>query len=344
MYRKRVLDTYRYLRPLLFALPPEVAHAVTLAALNSVHQLGLLSLLAMRQSSAPVSLMGLSFPNRLGIAAGLDKNATCIDALGTLGVGFVEVGTVTPKPQAGNARPRLFRLPDDQALINRMGFPNDGMHIVCERLRKRRYAGICGVNIGKNAATPLHDAASDYVACLASAYPCADYVAINVSSPNTAELRRLQQGDMLKSLLTALLETRATLMRETKRFVPILIKLTADLEVDELASAAQISIACGIDGVIASNTTVRREGLKYSGPEDGGLSGAPLLLRAIHAVQCIRAEAGSNFPIIGVGGIDSAEDAIAMRAAGADLLQVYTGLVYRGPALVREIIQAEANA
>jgi dihydroorotate dehydrogenase len=339
-----VLDLYRYLRPLLFALPPEAAHAVTLAALNTAHHLGLLSPLAMRQSSVPVSLMGLSFPNRLGVAAGLDKGATCIDALGALGFGFVEVGTVTPKPQEGNARPRLLRLIDDQALINRMGFPNDGAQIVCERLRKRRYLGICGVTIGKNAATPLHDAASDYVACLASVYPCADYVAINVSSPNTVELRRLQQGDMLKSLLIALLEARVGLLRETKRTVPILIKLTADLEVDELASAAQISIACGIDGVIASNTTVRREGLKYSGREGGGLSGAPLLPRAIQAVQCIRAEVGSSFPIIGVGGIDSADDAMAMRVAGADLLQVYTGLVYRGPALVREIIQAEPNA
>jgi dihydroorotate dehydrogenase len=343
LYRKRVLDPYRYLRPLLFALPPEAAHAATLVALTTAHRLGLRSLLALRQPSAPISLMGLPFPNRLGVAAGFDKNATCIDALGALGFGFVEVGTVTPKPQAGNVRPRLFRLVDDQALINRMGFPNDGMQRVCERLLRRRYAGICGVNIGKNAATPLHEAASDYVVCLTGVYPYADYVAVNISSPNTAELRRLQQADRLSSLLTTLLEVRAVLIGESRRHVPILIKVTADLVEDELADAARTARACGIDGIIATNTTVRREELRCAS-EEGGLSGAPLLNRAIHAVQCIRAEVGSSCSVIGVGGIDSAEDAMAMRTAGADLVQVYTGLVYRGPKLIREIIESEANA
>jgi dihydroorotate dehydrogenase len=282
--------------------------------------------------------MGLTFANRLGIAAGLDKNAVCVDALGALGFGFIEVGTVTPKPQAGNARPRLFRLIEDRALVNRMGFPNDGMDLIRARLHGRRYTGICGVNIGKNAVTPLNDAASDYVACLAGVYEVADYVAINISSPNTTDLRRLQQGSMLQSLLTTLLDARAKLVRQWGRHVPMLIKLSADLEDDELIAAARISVACGVDGIIATNTTVRREGLTLSSVEEGGLSGAPLLHRAIHAVECIRAETTSSYPIIGVGGIQSVTDAIAMRNAGADLLQVYTGFVYRGPNLIQEVL------
>ena len=282
--------------------------------------------------------MGLSIANRLGLAAGLDKNAVCIDALGALGFGFIEVGTVTPKPQAGNARPRLFRLIDDRALINRMGFPNDGLERIRTRLHRRRYSGICGVNIGKNALTPLEDAASDYVACLVGLYAVADYIAINISSPNTRDLRRLQQGAMLRSLLSKLLEVRAVLVRESGRHVPILIKLSADLEDDELIDAARISVACGVDGIIATNTTVRREGLVSLIAEEGGLSGAPLLRRAIHAITCIRAETGSSYPIIGVGGIQSVTDAIAMRNAGADLLQVYTGFVYRGPNLIHEVL------
>jgi dihydroorotate dehydrogenase len=343
LYRKQVLDIYRYIRPLLFALPAEAAHAATLSALKSAHQLGLLSVLGKQQLSTPVSLMGLQFRNRLGLAAGLDKSATCIDALGALGFGFIEIGTVTPRPQAGNARPRLFRLSDDHALINRMGFPNDGVVAVVARLRKRRYDGVCGVSIGKNAATRLQDAASDYVACLAAVYSCADYVAVNVSSPNTSELRRLQHGDSLKLLLTVLLEARAALVRESGRHVAILVKLSADLVGDELVDAAKISLAYGIDGIIATNTSVHREGLAHVGMEEGGLSGAPLIKSAVRAVQCIRAEVGSKFPIVGVGGIDSAERAMAMRAAGADLLQIYTGLIYRGPRLIREILASRAN-
>jgi dihydroorotate dehydrogenase len=285
--------------------------------------------------------MGLTFPNRLGLAAGLDKNAVCVDALGALGFGFIEVGTVTPKPQRGNIKPRLFRLTEDRALVNRMGFPNEGVEMICARLRKWRYGnanGICGVNIGKNAATQLADAASDYVSALTAVYPVADYVAINISSPNTLELRRLQRGELLRSLLSALQATRSVLVREFGRNVPLLVKLAADLEDSELIDAVQVSVACGVDGIIATNTTVRREGITHRNREEGGLSGAPLLRRALHAVQCIRAEAGSDFPIIGVGGIDSAEAANAMRSAGADLLQVYTGFVYRGPKLIQEVL------
>jgi len=352
VYRSAVIDPYRYLRPLLFALPPEMAHAVTLDGLQLAHRIGLLPLLVPHTNSTPLTLMGLRFPNRLGIAAGLDKNVTCIDALGALGFGFIEVGTITPQPQPGNARPRLFRSLSDHALINRMGFPNDGTQAVCERLSKRRYHGIRGVSIGKNATTPLSDAAADYVACLAAVYPYADYVAINISSPNTAELRRLQQGELLRSLLSTLVASRVALTREHERHVPLLIKLTADLDDVELADAARVAVACGIDGIIATNTTVRRDGLKHSsgrssgpssGREAGGLSGAPLFARALQAVRCIRAEVGSEFPLIGVGGIASAENAVAMRAAGADLLQIYTGLIYRGPALIGEILASRAN-
>jgi dihydroorotate dehydrogenase len=336
-----VIDLYPAVRSLLFSLPPEAAHAITLGGLRVANRLGLLTADSTTRSE-PVSLMGLTFPNRLGIAAGLDKNATYIDELGALGVGFVEVGTVTPRPQSGNPRPRLFRLAADRALINRMGFPNEGVEAMCERLRRRRFRGICGVNIGKNADTPLTNAASDYVACFAAVQSVADYVAVNISSPNTAELRRLQQGDLLKSLLDTLLTARELI---GGRYVPILVKLTADLDDRELIDAANIACACGIDGLIATNTIVNRDGVRHArGVEAGGLSGVPLFGRALHAVRCLRAEVGPNFPIAGVGGIDSASAAIAMRAAGADLLQVYTGLIYRGPALVSEIVKSAANA
>jgi dihydroorotate dehydrogenase len=334
---------YSLIRPLLFALPPETAHAFTLGALRSLHRLGLLPKTAHR--TAPISLMGLQFANRVGLAAGLDKNGAYIDALGALGCGFIEVGTVTPHPQSGNSKPRLFRLLADRALINRMGFPNEGVHALCERLRLKQYAGICGVNIGKNAATPLTDAARDYVDCLRAVFPYADYVAVNLSSPNTTDLRRLQHGDQLRQLLDTLITTRSFLERESGRRVPILIKLTADLDAKDSLDAVRAAVTCGIDGVIATNTTVTRTGLKSVGDiPEGGLSGAPLLPRAVQALKCIRAEVGSSYPLIGVGGIQSAADAIALRNAGADLVQVYTGLVYRGPRLMREIIESSANA
>lgn len=333
---------YRLIRPLLFSLPPEAAHAITLTALNAAARIGAMPSYAVE--SSPIRLLGLSFPNRLGVAAGLDKNGTCIDGLGKLGFGFIEVGTVTPRPQSGNAKPRLFRLIEDRALINRMGFPNDGVQILRRRIKERRFTGICGVNIGKNADTPLPDAARDYVECLNAVYDCADYVAINVSSPNTAGLRSLQSGDSLRGLLDAVIDARTVLERE-HRHVPILVKLAADLSDDELVDAVRAARGCGIDGLIATNTTLSREGLRsHNIAQSGGLSGMPLRPRALHAVQCIRAEVGSNFPIIGVGGIGSADDAVAMRNAGADLLQIYTGLVYRGPGLIREILASSANA
>lgn len=336
-------DPYSLVRPILFALPPEAAHSVTLSMLRVAHRTGLLTAMRKVPIALPVTLMGLTFPNRLGIAAGLDKSATCIDALGALGFGFIEVGTVTPRPQVGNRRPRLFRLTEDCALINRMGFPNDGAVAIRSRLRRRKYAGVCGVNIGKNAERPLSEAASDYVSCLELLYADADYFAVNISSPNTFELRQLQQADRLRQLVDALLEARYRQQRLCERHVPILVKLASDLGSGDLALAARIVKEGGIDGLIASNTTLSRDDVLDSRrTEVGGLSGAPLLDRALSAARCIRAEVGGGYPIIGVGGIDSAGDAQAMRAAGADLLQIYSGLVYRGPALVSEILSLSA--
>jgi dihydroorotate dehydrogenase subfamily 2 len=330
---------YRLLRPFLFALPPEVAHSTTLAGLKIAHHLGLLKDFAPSGRCEPIELLGLRFPNRLGLAAGLDKNGHCIDALGALGFGFIEVGTVTPLPQAGNPKPRLFRLIPDRALINGMGFPNDGAATVCRRLGHRKFPGVCGINIGKNAATPIDSAVDDYLACLSACYSTADYIAINISSPNTHNLRSLQQGAQLRHLLGALVAARQTLRGATGRQVPLLVKLTVDLDTDEMIDAALAAVECGIDGVIASNSTVHRDTLTSTiAPTNGGLSGAPLFRRSVVAIGLIRKAVGEGVPIIGVGGVGNARDALEMRAAGADLIQVYTALIYRGPALIREIV------
>lgn len=330
---------YSALRPVLFRLDAERAHRWTLRLLNAAHLLGVLQLTMPRAASDPVRLMGLTFPNRVGLAAGYDKNAVCVDALGMLGFGFIEVGTVTPKPQPGRPRPRLFRIPEAQAVINRMGFPNEGVAALCARLRLRRFRGICGVNIGKNAATPLEQAEADYAACLRAVHPYADYVAVNVSSPNTAGLRELEHEARLARLLESLLETRSALARDDGRQVPLLVKLSPDLSDEELAATAGVIGRLRIDGVIATNTTVRRPrvtGLPCS-EEEGGLSGAPLLELATATVRKLRGHLGGGVPIIGVGGIGSVACARRMLEAGADLLQLYTGLVYRGPRLVHEL-------
>jgi dihydroorotate dehydrogenase len=338
-----MIDLYSKLRPILFALPPELAHAAVLSGVKAAHRLKVLPAKSIPKG-APVSLMGIAFPNRVGLAAGFDKNGVCIDALGALGFGFVEIGTVTPRSQSGSERPRLFRLREDRALINRMGFPNKGARAISEILRRRRYEGICGVSIGKNADTPLSLATEDYIQVLSAVYHHADYVAVNISSPNTSDLRQLQHGTLLRTLLSALHEVRQTLVRESGRHLPLLVKFTADLEDDEIANAVRITMDCGMDGIIATNTTVRREQLKSRNHHEiGGLSGRPLLPMALRAVERMRAVAGRDFPIMGVGGIDSAETALAMRAAGADIVQIYTGLIYRGPTLIGDIAQALAN-
>jgi dihydroorotate dehydrogenase len=337
---------YGLARALLFALDAEAAHRLTLVSLRAAHRVGLLRLLAAAQPAQPVELMGLSFANRIGLAAGFDKNAACVDAMGALGFGFVEVGTVTPKGQPGNPKPRVFRLPQVRGVINAMGFPNEGVAAAITHLRKRRYPGVCGVNIGKNAATALEQATGDYVAALQSVYEYADYVTINISSPNTQGLRQLQQGAQLRPLLQALLATRAELAERIGWQVPLVVKLSPDLSSDELAATAQVIRELGVDGVIATNTTLDRTavaGLRHA-QRPGGLSGAPLRERSVAVVRQLRGLLGPDLPLIGVGGISSAADATAMLSAGADLIQVYTGLIYRGPGLVRELVAADQLA
>jgi len=332
---------YDLIRPLLFSLEPERAHAVTLSLMRTANQLGVLSWMRTSNCDDPVTLMGLNFRNRVGIAAGLDKNGTCIDALGALGVSFVEVGTVTPKPQGGNPTPRVFRIPQSLALINRMGFPNEGVAALCERLQHRRYLGICGVNIGKNAATPLEHAVDDYVFCFKAVAAQADYVAVNVSSPNTAGLRSLQAVDHLRPILSELLNTRERLRPALNRHVPILVKIAPDLNHNELQQLADLLIELKADGVIATNTTLQRPltwSLGTSTEEKGGLSGSPLHALSLATVSALRRMLGAAFPIIGVGGITSVAHAQAMRDAGADLIQIYTGLIYRGPDLIAETL------
>ncbi len=331
---------YPALRPLLFALDPERAHALALEAVQRTRHLP-----ARAPAGAAVELIGLRFPNRVGLAAGFDKNAVAVDGLGRLGFGFIEVGTVTPRPQPGQPRPRLVRLPSAGALINRLGFPNDGAAAVAARLRHVRYRGLIGVNIGKNAATPLDEAIGDYRTCLRAVAGVADYVAVNISSPNTEALRDLHARERLEPLLLALLEERAALVRRLEKPLPLLLKVSPDLADRALEDVAALLTGLAIDGVIATNTTLKREGAAAeAGSQAGGLSGAPLRALALGVVTRLRAALGPDFPIVGVGGVDSPAAALAMRAAGADLVQLYTGLVYRGPSLVRRCVRALARA
>jgi dihydroorotate dehydrogenase len=294
-----------------------------------------------------VDLLGLHFPNRVGLAAGFDKSAHDVDALGRLGFGFIEVGTVTPRPQPGNPRPNLFRLVDDQALVNRLGFNNEGAAAAARRLEGRRYRGILGVNIGKNFDTPLEDAARDYASCLRTVYGVADYVTINVSSPNTPGLRGLQDPRALRPLLLELAGLREQLQPVHGKRVPMLVKLSPDLTDEQLEGIARELAEMPIDAIVATNTTVSRPGFLKSPArtEVGGLSGRPLHERSIHVVRALRSYLGPAFPIIGVGGILTPQQGVETRGAGADLLQLYTGLIYRGPALVRELLELlEAGA
>ena len=327
---------YPAIRPALFAVDPERAHRLALEALKGWGRLPRRSL-----PGEPVDLLGLRFPNRLGLAAGFDKNGEAVDGIGRLGFGFIEVGTVTPRPQRGQPPPRLHRLAAAGALINRLGFPNEGAKAVAARLRRRRYRGVVGVNIGKNANTPIAEAARDYTACLEAVHEVCDYVAVNISSPNTPALRELHARSHLEPLLHALLVKRDSLRRGAARALPILLKLSPDLDDSALTEVAATVRAVGIDGVIATNTTVTRPGSSAAAAAThGGLSGAPLRPLSLHVVAGLRASLGSSVPIIGVGGVDSPAAALALRAAGADLIQLYTGLVFRGPALVAECVAA----
>jgi dihydroorotate dehydrogenase len=329
---------YQLARSALFRLSPEKAHALTL---NAVRMAGRIKPRP-RQTGSPISVMGLSFDNRVGLAAGFDKNGVAVDGWFSLGFGHVEIGTVTPRPQAGNAIPRVFRLPEHQGIINRMGFPNDGAERVAARLRSRRTPGVVGVNIGKNAVTPLERAIDDYVFCLRTVFTVADYVTVNVSSPNTAGLRSLQDVDHLVPLLSGILEESRVLERRHSRHVPLLVKLSPDLTEAELRRSATAAASVPVAGIIATNTTVSRESVPGHplASETGGLSGRPLFSRACAAVRILRETVGPTMPIIGVGGVASAADARLLRQAGADLIQLYTGMIYRGPRLVRELVEA----
>ncbi len=330
---------YPLARPFLFGLDPEQAHDLTLAALATIQRTPLVCAVSSPRVDDPVTLAGLRFPNRIGLAAGLDKNGRCIDAFGAMGFGSVEVGTVTPLAQSGNPKPRMFRLPERHALINRLGFNNDGLAAFVRNVRQARFrsgGGILGLNIGKNAATPIERAADDYLACLAGVYPHADYVTVNISSPNTANLRALQGDMMLDALLGSIRSRRTELADEHGRQVPIFLKIAPDLDVGQIEAIAGILQKHAIDGVVATNTTLSRDavlGVKH-GNEAGGLSGSPLLVASNRVVRHLRAALGPAFPIIGVGGVASAADAVAKRAAGADIVQIYTGFIYAGPALV----------
>jgi len=343
---------YGLARPFLFGLDPEAAHELTLDNLARTQNTPLACLYASARIDDPVTLAGLAFPNRVGLAAGLDKNARCIDAFAAMGFGFVEVGTVTPKAQPGNPKPRMFRLPDAQALINRLGFNNEGLDAFVANVQKARFrqqaqrAGrtpmLLGLNIGKNAATPIERAVDDYLLGLEGVYPHADYVAVNISSPNTANLRSLQSDEALDALLGAIAERRGVLAAAQGRHVPVFVKIAPDLVADQVAVIADTLRRHGMDGVIATNTTLERaavQGMRHAG-ETGGLSGAPVREASDRVVAGLRAALGPDFPIIGVGGILSGADAQAKRAAGADVVQIYTGLIYKGPALVREVAQA----
>ena len=319
---------------MLFRLPPEEAQRLAFAALDALRWLP-----ARPAPGRPVQLMGLSFPNRVGLAAGFDKSAAHIDALARLGFGFIEVGTVTPRPQPGNPPPTIFRLVKDKALINRMGFPSEGAEAAARNLERRRSKVICGVNIGKNRDTPLADAARDYVACLEVLYPLAHYVTINISSPNTAGLRELQHAQALRALLTEVAAARERLQGVHGRRVPLLVKLAPDLDAGQMEETARELAALPVDGVIATNTTTGRPAQLRSAAaaEQGGLSGAPLTPLALACVGTLRTLLPPSVPIIGAGGVMTAWDGARLRAAGADLLQVFTGLIYRGPVLVREL-------
>lgn len=354
------LVPYALARPFLFSMDPETAHEVTLHGLAAVQGTPLQLAYCNGRVKDPVVLAGLTFPNRVGLAAGLDKNARCIDGLGAMGFGFVEVGTVTPKAQPGNPKPRMFRLPKANALINRLGFNNDGLdafiaNVTRSALYQNRnkndgtsHSMLLGLNIGKNAVTPIENATDDYIACLDAVYPYADYVTINISSPNTKNLRTLQSDEALDQLLGSLAQQRQKLALEHGKRTPLFVKIAPDLDESQVAIIAATLQRHNMDGVIASNTTLSRDAVKgmTHAEETGGLSGAPVLAMSNRVIAQLRSALGPSFPIIGVGGILSAEDAVSKIKAGADVVQIYTGLIYQGPTLVKqcaEIIKRTCN-
>ncbi len=336
------MNIYPLFRPALFSLDPETAHKVTLKLLALSHKTGLSAISKAKSTDQPVSVMGLNFSNPVGLAAGMDKNGDYIDALADLGFGFIEIGTVTPKPQPGNPKPRLFRLPEHQAIINRMGFNNKGIGHLLEQIRHSKYQGIVGINIGKNFDTPIEKASDDYLIGLRKSYPLASYITLNISSPNTKNLRQLQQGDEIKNLLASMKEEQLKLQQEHARYVPLVVKIAPDLTAEEITHIAGLLMEFNIDGVIATNTTIARDkfqGHQYAN-EAGGLSGAPVKESSTQVVRGLASELNGKLPIIAAGGILSGEDAQEKLAAGASLVQIYSGLIYKGPQLIEDILQS----
>ncbi|MDP2243284.1 quinone-dependent dihydroorotate dehydrogenase [Pseudomonas sp.] len=336
---------YTLARQLLFKLSPETSHELTIDLVGAGGRLGLNGLLSKAPASLPVNVMGLEFANPVGLAAGLDKNGDAIDGFAQLGFGFVEIGTVTPRPQPGNPKPRLFRLPEAEAIINRMGFNNLGVDHLLGRVQAAKYKGVLGINIGKNFDTPVERAVDDYLLCLDKVYAHASYVTVNVSSPNTPGLRSLQFGDSLKQLLEALRLRQEDLTRQHGKRVPLAIKIAPDMSDEETVEVAKALVEAGMDAVIATNTTLGREGVQglEFGDEAGGLSGAPVRDKSTHIVKVLAAELAGRLPIIAVGGITEGKHAGEKIAAGASLVQIYSGFIYKGPALIREAVDAIAG-
>ncbi len=331
---------YSIARKLLFLLDPEISHELSLDLIGAAERLRLIKPFCPTPKYEPVEVMGINFPNPVGLAAGLDKNGDYFNGLGEMGFGFVEIGTVTPKPQPGNPKPRLFRLPEQQAIINRMGFNNKGVDHLVANVKARRYQGILGINIGKNKATPEENALDDYRFCMERVYAYADYITINISSPNTPGLRDLQFGEAFDHLLSGLKETQAALAVEHGKRVPIAVKIAPDMNEEELAQVAGKLLEYEIDGVIATNTTIGRvgvEGSKYK-DEAGGLSGVPVTDLSTETIRRLTTHLGGKIPIIGVGGIIDAASAQAKLDAGASLVQIYSGFIYKGPGLIQEIL------
>ncbi|HBX5707959.1 TPA: quinone-dependent dihydroorotate dehydrogenase [Klebsiella pneumoniae] len=331
---------YPFVRKALFQLDPERAHEVTFQQLRRVTGTPLEMLVRQKVPARPVTCMGLTFKNPLGLAAGLDKNGECIDALGAMGFGSIEIGTVTPRPQPGNDKPRIFRLVDAEGLINRMGFNNHGVANLVENVKKAHFDGVLGINIGKNKDTPVEHGKDDYLICMEKVYPYAGYIAINISSPNTPGLRTLQYGEALDDLLSGIKNKQLELQQKHQKYVPVAVKIAPDLLPEELIQVADSLVRHNIDGVIATNTTLDRslvQGMKHC-DETGGLSGRPLQLKSTEIIRMLSAELNGRLPIIGVGGIDSVIAAREKIAAGASLVQIYSGFIFKGPPLIKEIV------
>ncbi|MCH7337702.1 quinone-dependent dihydroorotate dehydrogenase [Acinetobacter sp. NIPH 2699] len=330
---------YSLARPLLFTLAPERAHELTLSMLGKAQKFGLMH---QKVPAKPVTCMGIAFPNPVGLAAGLDKNGAHIDALAALGFGFIEIGTITPRPQAGNPQPRLFRIPQAKAIINRMGFNNDGVDQLIENVKAANFKGVLGINIGKNADTPVEDAVSDYLICLEKVYNYASYITVNISSPNTKNLRSLQSGDALTELLKTLKDRQLELSQQYNHYVPLVLKVAPDLTPEDINFIAAQLLKFKIDGLIVTNTTLGREGVENlpNGEEAGGLSGAPVFEKSTECLRQFSTVLKGKIPLIGVGGILSGDQAVAKQQAGASLIQIYSGLIYTGPVLVKDCVNA----